>query len=93
MRTVNVPLLVALLIGAVVLGGGVFALHRFQVKRNASVFLEQAQLAQKGMEEWPPADDKDRAQQIGEILRQYDAYLALRPDDTDAVEALGDFLL
>jgi tetratricopeptide (TPR) repeat protein len=93
MRTVNVPLLVALLIGAVVLGGGVFALHRFQVKRNANVFLEQAQLAQKGMEESPPADDKDRAQQMGEILRQYDAYLALRPDDTDAVEALGDFLL
>ena len=46
MRTFNVRLAAILLALTVVFGGGVYFLHGYQVKRNAYVFLDEADKAQ-----------------------------------------------
>ncbi len=92
MRSVNVPLLITLLVlGAVVAGGG-YALHRYQMKRNAGVFLQQAEKARERLEQGAATEEQYKSM-VEDVLRQYNSYLALRPDDTAALEAMGDFLM
>ena len=93
MRSVNVPLLIALVVVVAVVGGGVYALHKYQVTRNAVVFLNQAQDARDRLrQESPRLKDEERERRVGEVVRQFKAYLALRPEDADTLEEFGDFL-
>ncbi|GAB6166065.1 hypothetical protein JCM19992_20650 [Thermostilla marina] len=79
-RTLNSRFLL-LLVAAVVLVGGVgFGVHRFQIYRNAGIFLAQADAAEKE-ENWPDA------------LKYLQWYLNLRPDDLDAKARLGSILV
>ncbi len=77
MRTLNLRLTAWLLVIAVVLAGGIHLLHGFQVRRNAHVFLREAQRAR---------DEGNK----GDAARQYQRYLQFMPDD---VEALADYAL
>ncbi len=92
MKTLNVPLLAILLVSAVVLGGGVYALHRFQVRRNADVFLHQARRAMEEAEaiQGTGQSDLDRKQdRLITAARNYVWFVRLRPTDVDALEELG----
>lgn len=77
MRRLNVKLLVVLIVSTVVLGGGVFALHEYQVHRHAEVFKQIAH-------------EKKEAGDIEEAVRQLNRYLHYRPND---VETTCDFAL
>ena len=50
-RTLNVRLAVILLVTIVVVGTGVYFLHRFQQISNADFFLEQANIAKQEAED------------------------------------------
>lgn len=92
MRSVNVPLLITLLVVGAVLSVGGFFLHRYQMKRNAVVFLQQAEKARERLAQGAATDAEYRAM-IEEVLRQYNSYLSLRPGDTEALQSMGEFLM
>src|SRR5437868_249419 len=68
---VNYFVAAALLVGAVSLVGGVFALHRFQMRRLADLYLRRA-------------DEAHSKGNFAESIRQVAAYVSMRPDHVDA---------
>jgi tetratricopeptide (TPR) repeat protein len=77
MRKINVRLLGILLLGSVVSGGLLYGMHEFQVRRNASVLLNEARSAK---------DRKD----YRESIDFYERYIALIPaSDTTPVAELA----
>lgn len=92
MKTLNVRLFVILAVSAVVLSGAVYGLHRYQVRRNAGVFLEQARKALaeaeaiNGDSKEEVAKKQDRLQNA---VRNYTWFVRMRPDDVDALDELG----
>ncbi len=75
-RRVNVKAFLILIVTAVVLGGTVYFVHGWQVRRNAHVLLEEA----------------DRAEHEGQseaALEHLENYLGLEPHDTDARAKYG----
>ncbi len=70
--TLNVRLLLASLAAAAVLGPAVYALHSYQVGRNASALLDRARSHEDQAAWMPAAEDLHR-------------YLQLRPDDVEAL--------
>ncbi|NQT41527.1 MAG: tetratricopeptide repeat protein [Planctomycetes bacterium] len=76
MRTVNIPRLIALVVGVAIAAGIAYAVHRMQMPRHAESFLNRARLAQQS-EDW------------SEAIGFYDRYLRLVPDDMDARAELG----
>jgi len=79
MRVLNVRLLAILIVCSLVFGSGVFFLHGFQVRRNAGLFISEAEKAK--------ANDN-----LVEAARNLGWYVRLRPDDIDGLEEYG-FLL
>lgn len=67
---VNYGLLIGLIIATLVLIGGAFGVHHFQLDRNADILIETAQAAQKEGDLSKAADE-------------YANYLSIRPDDDD----------
>lgn len=93
MRTLNVRLAAILLVISVVFGGGVYLLHGYQIKRNASMFLKQADIeeerAKKAAEEgnlWL----KQKA--LRDVVRCLGWYVRLMPDEVEVRERLGMIL-
>ncbi len=92
MKTLNVRLFVILAVSVVVLSVAVYGLHRYQVRRNAGVFLEQARKALaeaetiEGDSEEEVARKQDRLQTA---VRNYTWFVRMRPNDVDALEELG----
>ncbi len=76
MKTLNIRLVGISLACLLALGALVHWLHGFQVKRNAHVFLQEAERAKE-------------AGRLGEAVRHLDWYVRLAPDDVDAVAELG----
>lgn len=69
MRTLNLRFAALLLVITAVLAGGVHLLHGFQMRRNAHMFLREAERAR--------AEKKS-----AEAVRHYQRYLEFMPDDT-----------
>jgi tetratricopeptide (TPR) repeat protein len=78
-RKLNVKFLASTLVLIALLGVGVHLLHGYQVKRNASSLLRQAERAEE-------------AGDIGPALDYLGRYLAFAPDDTDALTRYGHLL-
>ena len=76
MKTVNVRLVAILLVSLLVFGSAAYVLHAFQIRRNAGVFLREAERAE------------ERDDQV-EVIRNLHWYVRLRPDDLDAQERFG----
>ncbi len=76
MKSINLRLLLILIVSTLVVAGGMYSLHSFQVRRNAGVFLVEGREA---MEE----GDLERA------LENLRWYLQLVPDDAGARGDLG----
>ncbi len=75
-RTLNVKFALLLLGALVIVGVGGYFLHGFQVRRNAGIFLQQADKAEKDGKPTQAADYLSR-------------YLALVPHDKDALARYG----
>ena len=77
---VNLPLLVALTVGTIVVAGGSFGLYRFQKSRNASRLLDRQKVAQ----------EEGDLREAAKLLIQY---LALRVNDEEAMVLLSNTLI
>ncbi len=77
MRTLNVWLAIGLIAGGLVLGGGVYFLHGFQVKRHAGAFLDAARSAKE-------------QKKFGEAGTNYQCYILLVHDTPEAADALEE---
>src|SRR5947208_5339353 len=71
-RRVNIRFLLISLVLLAAAGTGVHLLHAYQVRRNASAFLREADRYEK------EGDDAKASEYLGR-------YLGLRPDDTDTL--------
>ncbi len=80
MRQINVRFVVILAILLVLGGGGIFALNRWQVSRNAGSLLTRAEAA-------IAAGDKNEA---GQLLSRY---VGMRPNDAKAYSMFAELLL
>lgn len=79
MRTLNVRLFLGLIVGLVIAGVAVYWVHGHQVRRNASVFLEEAQ----------------RAKEEGDLraaVHNFEWYVELVPNDANALADYGSLL-
>jgi cellulose synthase operon protein C len=93
MRTLNVRLAAILLAVVVVFGVGVYFLHGYQVRRNAYVFKNEAELAAKRVKEAAKAKDAKAEQNaVRDRLKNLGWYYRLVPDDLDAAEEFGTLL-
>ncbi len=77
MRTLNLRFAALLLVITAILAGGVHLLHGFQMRRNAHMFLREAERAR--------AEKK-----LAEAVRHYQRYLQFMPDNTTV---LADYAL
>ncbi len=96
MKTLNIRLLAILLISLVIFGGAVYGLHRYQVGRNADVFLHRARRALdevETMEETAEADSDRRRERLETAASNYRWFVRLRPDEVEALEELGGLQL
>ncbi|MDY0169825.1 MAG: tetratricopeptide repeat protein [Thermoguttaceae bacterium] len=92
MKTLNFRLLAILLVSGVVLGGAVYLLHRYQVRRNADVFLHEARRAlqeAEAIEDVEGAEADRKKDRLQHAVRNYVWFVRLRPNDVDALEELG----
>jgi tetratricopeptide (TPR) repeat protein len=80
LKRVNVKLLLALVTATVVAGGGVYALRRYQISRNAGGLVT---LARERLEEGKPS----------EALMLLQRYVGLRPEDSAAYAEYAELLL
>jgi cellulose synthase operon protein C len=107
MRYVNLRLLGILTAVVVVVGVGIWALHKWQINRNADVFKDLADLAKQQGDEClklanlakqegdnPKADGKmnEARKNYIDALRNYGAYESSRPDDWETSVKRGDLL-
>ena len=79
MRTLNVRLAVILFVGTIVFAGTTYFLHEFQVKRNASAFLREANRTEK---------EKNLKLTI-ENLKWYTYLVPNNPDVGDVMQRMG----
>jgi tetratricopeptide (TPR) repeat protein len=87
---INIRFLAILLVCLALGGGGIYFLHGYQVQRNAGVFLDRADRAEKDAEATADAKDKEaHYRKEAEHLRRY---LAFRPKDTEARARFGVLL-
>ena len=94
MRVFNVRLAAILLGIAVVLGIGVYFLHSFMVRSNASFFLDESKRAEQRAAE-AAKDRKTAAGKEGrwnEAIKYLNWYVGLMPKDYKAMEHLGILL-
>lgn len=93
MRTLNVRLAAILLVISVVFGGGVYLLHGYQIKNNASMFLKKAAIdeerAKKAAEE---GNSWLKQKALNDVVRCLGWYIQLMPDEVDVRERLGMIL-
>lgn len=75
-RRLNLRFTAGILVVVLVLGVGVHLLHGYQVRRNAEMFLREAERA---------TEEKN----LQDAVQQYRRYLQLVPDDAKAVADLG----
>ncbi len=87
MRVFNVRLAAILLVIAVVLGGGVWRLHRYQVYRFASFFLVESKKAEQRAAE--AEKEKDKEQAMKDAIIYLKRYTDLTPNGYEAMEHLG----
>ena len=80
MRQINVRFVIILALLVVLGGGGIFALNRWQVSRNAGSLLTRAEAA-------IAAGDKNEA---GQLLSRY---VGMRPNDAKAYSLFAELLL
>jgi tetratricopeptide (TPR) repeat protein len=93
MRTLNVRLAATLLTIFVVLSVGVHFLHKFQLKRNAFVFKDQAERDHMRMEEAAKAKDEAAEKTAYKsYARNLQWYIQLAPDEIEVVQELGMLL-
>ncbi len=89
MRTLNIRLAAVLFV--IVVGGavGVYFLHRYQITRNAYVFREISEQAEQEAKEAAEQKNFDAEQKANEqAIKNLGWYVALKPDDLDALEKL-----
>ena len=82
MRTINAWLAVGLIVGGLVLSGGVYALHEYQIKRHAQAFFDAADRARE-------------KKQFKEAKLNYRWYVSLvhgTPGAADALQKLADMI-
>ena len=79
MHRLNFRLLIVLVLSAAAVGGGIQALHAFQVHRHSGALLREADRAEQG----------GQPQEAVDFLRKY---LLLAPDNTEALARLGKLL-
>ena len=97
MKALNVRLLAILLACGLVLATlvcgipGLFGgLHDFQVRRNAYVFLREAERARERAKEAEEAGNGAKAwKEYRRAIQHYGWYVKLKPDDTDKLEEFG----
>ncbi len=90
MSTLNVRLAAILLVCAVVIGGAVAGLHRYQVWRNADIFLDRADEAMELAED--AREDGKLQEELAASVdaeRNYGWYLGIKPGDIDVRQKLG----
>jgi tetratricopeptide (TPR) repeat protein len=75
-RQLNLKALLILLLSVVVLGVAAFSLHAYQMRRNAHSLQEQSQR-------------EEEEGHLDKALRYLEAYLRMRPSDTEAWERYG----
>ena len=80
MRQINVKFVVILFVLLAVGGGGIFALNRWQVSRNAGSLFTRAEAALE-------SGDK------GEALQLLSRYVGMRPNDSRAYGLFAELLL
>ena len=80
MRQINVKFVVILFVVLVLGGGGIFALNRWQVSRNAGSLLTRAEAAIASGEK-------------GEALQLLSRYVGMRPDDARAYGMFAELVL
>lgn len=80
MRQINVKFVIILALVVVLGGGGIFALNRWQVSRNAGSLFTRAQAALEVGEK-------------GEALQLLSRYVGMRPDDAEAYSVYAELLL
>jgi predicted Zn-dependent protease len=90
-KTFNVRLGLILLATAVVLAFGIFFLNRFQVRRNAGFFLEQAKIAEDEAKRAHVSDKKGEQKAIQTQLNNLGWYLRLAPKDAQAVDVMEQY--
>ncbi|MEN6457348.1 MAG: tetratricopeptide repeat protein [Thermoguttaceae bacterium] len=94
MRTFNTRLAGILIAVAIVFGGGVYLLHGYQVRRNADVFLVQANQAEKQADEAAKRHDSRREDKARRDAVNYlKWYVRLMPNKVDSRERLGVMML
>ncbi len=76
MKSLNLRTLAMAALGLAVVGTAVHWLHGFQVRRNADMFLRQAERAEE-------------SGRLHEAIQKLQWYVALKPEDIDAVADLG----
>ena len=86
MRRLNLKFAAILLVSLILLGAGLFGLHRLQVRRTASRLFEQAKQAEATAAELlSKAKQADAAKQTKRALDLLNRYLRYRPDDVEAL--------
>jgi tetratricopeptide (TPR) repeat protein len=93
MRTLDVRLAAILLAVTVVFGTSVYFLHGFQVKRNANVFLQEAERSLTQAKEAKMAKNvREERDGYRNAIRYLGWYVRLVPDDVDNVAKLATLL-
>ncbi len=90
MRTLNVQLVAVLGTIGIVFGSSVYLLHAYQVRRNAYVFMRQAERFEERAEQATKRNDFKSAQQAySDATRSLRWYVRLVPRDVEGLEKLG----
>lgn len=79
MRRLNLRLIGVLALGMLIFGTAVHWLHGYQVRRNAHVFLREAERAKE-------------AKKFGDAVRNFQWYVELVPNDVDVLWEFGALL-
>ena len=93
MRTLNVRMAAILLAVSVVFGGGVYLLHGYQIKKNASMFLKQADIEEERVKKATEEGNSWLKQKaLNDTVRCLGWYVRLMPDEVEVRERLGMIL-
>lgn len=93
MRVFNVRLAAILLVIAVVFGGGVYGLNKFFVRRNASFFKTQSEIAEKRAKEAAKENNATLEEKsMTDAIKYLNWYVGLMPKEYKDMEHLGILL-